>query len=594
MSTDSILQCLSTRISTGGTHPIMSRRSLALLIAVLVVAAALSPVHAERELEFAKGLQQLKLFDLCFAQYKKVLAMKDLDPKERIEAELAFAKAYMDAAEDADKPYIKDEYFDLAAKQFDEFLKNHPKDPKVYDVRFQKATLQQTRASERSRSLENIRDKKKAAEVVKGAEKLFQDAITQFGEVGQTCQTDMEKISGITRDPRLKAKRADMMKRFLLATNQAAWTRYYWSEMYGRPIVADKKKEKEQIDKAIAEFKKYVDDYGNFVIALSGRIGLGACYEKIGDINIKSAALKEYEKASDEYRRVTQKRPSGEANPFRFHAYSLLGRVYKKMGELEPGKNWLNDSIKQVNILIEQLPEDHIFQEPTDQAMAQEQITLKKAMLEKAEAFFLLAKTISKPGEKDKAVAKGAKAVNDVIKAGGPMARVAMELRNKWSKVYSKLKGQKTANELIGIAKQRFDEAEKMYANPATRKKAGSAYSRAIRAYELVIMAADPDDDIPFIGESWQHIGLSYFKQGCYFEAALAFGMVPQILPDHPKAPDIAFASTQLFGHVLDHDHVDQLLMRDGSIVRGEIAKKDANTVVIDVPDTKGPKRQTV
>ncbi|NOZ22044.1 MAG: tetratricopeptide repeat protein [Planctomycetes bacterium] len=564
---------------------------------VFVLCLFFSVARAEREVEFAKGLQRLQLYDLCFEQFQKVLGGKypdmKLDEDKKMEIELAFAKAYMDAADHTEDTELRDQYLDQAAKQYDAFLKAHPDAPEINEVRYDKAMLQQSRAVERSNQLKRMHDKKKAAAIVKKGVALFADAASQFENAAGKSEAAMEKISTIARDKRLIARRQVLMEMFLKSINQAAWTHYYWAEMYGREVVSDVKKQKAQLNESLKRFKKYVDDYGNFVIALSGRIGRAACFEQLGDIEVKAKrnpnALKQYEETINELIRVTQKRPNSEANPFRFHAYYLLGQVYKKMGRLDPAKGYFNMGIKQVNILIEQVPENIIFEEPTDNRMQQTQLTVKKAMLEKGECFLELAKRATGKLRND-SLKKGQKAIADVIKAGGPMSRIATELLNKWKKVFPAIKIEKSVIELIADAQKRFDKAEKAFVDPKTRAKSFGLYGAAIRAYQNVIVKADPDEEAPMIGEAWQQIGLCYFKQGRYFEAALAFGKVPDVLPDHPKGADISFASTQLLGHVLDQEHTDEVIKKDGTIVRGKIiSDKPGESVKVDVPGEKQP-----
>ncbi|MEW6359731.1 MAG: tetratricopeptide repeat protein [Planctomycetota bacterium] len=573
----------------------MLRRPLHVASFVLVLCFSMSVVQAERELEFAKGLQRLQLYDLCFEQFEKILAGKEYpaikDEDERMEVELAFAKAYMDAADHTEDNEIKDQYLDQAAKQYDTFLKAHPEAAQVNEVRYDKAMLQQSRATERSKQLDRMHDKKKAAEIVKKAEGIFGDAVSQFENVATKSEGEMEKISTIERDKHRIAKRAAMMEMFLKAINQAAWTHFYWAEMYGRDVVSDANKQKAELNESIKRFQKYVDEYGNFVIALSGRIGRAACFQQLGDIdakaNNKPNAMKNYGQAVDELIRVTQKRPSGEANAFRFHAYYLLGETYKKMGRVEPdpSKDYFNQGIKQVNVLIEQVPEDILTAEPTDEKGRQTQMTVKKAVLEKGECFLELAKAGQGRDRKEN-LEKGQKAIADVIKAGGPMSRVATELLNKWKQVFAEIRIEQSSIEYLANAKKRFDEAEKMGADP----KALGLYEGAIQAYQDAILKADPDEELPIIGEAWQQIGLCYFKQGRFFEAALAFGKVVEVLPEHPKGPDVAFAATQLFGHVLDHEHSDEIVKQDGTIVRGKITADDpGKSVKIEVPGQKEP-----
>ena len=108
----------------------------------------------------------------------------------------------------------------------------------------------------------------------------------------------------------------------------------------------------------------------------------------------------------------------------------MLARTLNKIGKLDPQKDYFEQAIRNVNILMDQLPEDILNLEPTDARLSQTQETVRKALFEKAKAHLSLAQK-HHGAKRELHIQEALKTLNDLIRCGGKMREKAEALKRQ-------------------------------------------------------------------------------------------------------------------------------------------------------------------
>ncbi len=486
-------------------------------------------VHAERELEFAKGLTDKGFYDLAVEQYQLLEADAKASADDRAQASLQLADCYAKAADASTKPEQKDDLLGKAAEQLGKFLKTYKARPEVGDARFRVAILNQQRALDKDKLLQATQDAKLQAKLKEEATKLFTEAANTFGDMADDLEKKVSKDGPKYVDKGKPDEAAQKtLERYLLARGQMGWTYYYLSQVYSHDP-KDKDKMKKELMEAQNVFQPFLKEYPNYYISLWVQCGQGLVYRGLGD----------FEKSADEFRRVTMKRRTEEANPIRHQAYYWLTETYR-MAKM------YDDSIRTANRFIAEVPET--YGAPIADAIKLEKA---KSYAEQAEVY--------KKDKKDKEAGENMKRANEIVaalvKTGGPYAQEAGNFLTKWG-------GQKAAegpraierytlgNKLMNDAKAALDKQDK--------KTALSNYESALKAYKQAVEYADPEAESAMLADSWYNMGQCYYFIASmmnndiinFYKAGLAFAELAQKFPENQFAAKAAYLAYVFFAQV--------------------------------------------
>lgn len=238
--------------------------------------------------DFLQRLRAAKYFDTAIAYLDRLQQYPGVDPDFTSSIEFEKGQTFIDAAVASRNPDKRDQYFELAEKHLDNFLKlgSHPRQS---EARLILGKLQVIRATQLMAGEPNDEKRTKARESYIAASKTF-DAISE------SLRARLQEMKGAkidaTANPEQAALRDQFRGDFLEALKNGAEARQLAAETYKDPVKDGKK----LLEEALATFTDLSEKYDTYVRGVVALANRGQIQEKLG---MKDQALDSYDRMLD-------------------------------------------------------------------------------------------------------------------------------------------------------------------------------------------------------------------------------------------------------------------------------------------------------
>lgn len=252
-----------------------------LVLGWIVLAAA--PVQAVEEAQaFLDALRERGYFDTAL-DYIEWLRTSPLCPgrmKESLDYEAAMTNLTASLA--TQDPKYRIEYLDKARQQFEDFLQQHPLDPKSPDARLQLGNVLVERAKiKREQSAKPNVAAEEKKKLIEEARKLLEQARQVFGELDRYFTEEHAKFPKVIDPKRTKEieARDEVRKHMVNARLCLATVEYEIAQTYPR----GSKEYQEQMFTAARKFHDLYEKYNTWLAGIYALYWEARCYKEIGD-----------------------------------------------------------------------------------------------------------------------------------------------------------------------------------------------------------------------------------------------------------------------------------------------------------------------
>lgn len=231
--------------------------------------------------EFINQLRAAKYFDTTINYLDRLDQYPGVDPDLKSAVALEKAQTYIDAAVASRNASKRDEFFELAEGQLQEFLKQSAH-PRLSEARLQLGKLQLVRAAQLMSGKPDAEKRGKARESYTAASKTFDQIV-------ESLRTQLKEMQGakIQGDDAKLALRDQYRGEFLQAMSSAAESR----RMAAKTLDDPAKDGKQLLEQALKAFTELSEKYDTYVQGAAAMLHRGQVQE---DLGIKDQALDSY------------------------------------------------------------------------------------------------------------------------------------------------------------------------------------------------------------------------------------------------------------------------------------------------------------
>ncbi|HOX40128.1 MAG TPA: hypothetical protein PL033_19260 [Candidatus Brocadiia bacterium] len=515
---------------------------------VIVAALPAAAWAANPEIEFARGLRNLKFQDLCIEQCRRILLRKDLPEDVILQAHYELSSTFVilgDAAGKKGDGKKQREHYAQAIEHFDAYLKQPVTDGNkdaICDARYERAELAQKLTRMYARFVQWTSDTEEA--------KRFRMSALQYSDV---CVNEFSKIRLLYEDEykwlEKNAKTGEQKERFFFVRERRglAWVNEGWA-YFDAAMLIDKTAEKSKRDSLLDESRKAMFALTNDELLAHYVVALSA-YQCIGLVMLENG---DYAAAHQMFDNVTRVNTTDAT--VRIKMTAMIGDIRTYMAQQR-----YESAMTVADKLIGDFAgaEADVF----DEAM----LARGRAGVGFAEQLKTRADTAAGQGNKEEQaklmrdaqqlLQDSLDAANAVAEREGPWRREAELLRSEWTG--------KTAA-LLGKELKITPTAEVLFADAGRFQKEGK-YEEAIQTYRLAILRASPvRHKNRILPESWYNLALCHYdtwkqKKGqaafFYYEASLCFEQCAREFagPEGGYGAHSAYNNVQFQGKLFDY-----------------------------------------
>ncbi|MFK8114892.1 MAG: hypothetical protein AB8B91_22005 [Rubripirellula sp.] len=240
------------------------------------VSAQAKTAQGEPAQDFVKRLRSAEYFDLAISYLDRLDKYPSVDSDFITAAPLEKAETYIQAAVVARTSDARDERFQQAEEQIQEFLKNHAAHRRASEARAQLGRLRMFRASQFMTSDIDDAKRKKARELYMAAAKTFDGVINDL-------KSKLEAMKGARIDSSKepdKAKARDQYRyEFLMAKHNAGEARLMAADTFDKPETQGKK----QLEEALVLYTDLSEKYEAYVQGATAFYSRGKVEKMLGN-----------------------------------------------------------------------------------------------------------------------------------------------------------------------------------------------------------------------------------------------------------------------------------------------------------------------